>query len=270
MDDSDPQLLSSHQPGSKVVKSTGGSSGSVPDKDLPEFKVSTPELTTTAAAVSSSQYAKQLALLAEMGFTDREFNLKTLQAANGNMQDALEIIVAANQRLRKKKSLSQDSWDPSGATVAVAAAAAMATKKHQAPIVDLMDSLDLRVEDNGVKDVVVVKDNTAGYKAFSIASNGSEPFQALDSPAIPTAAAAASSFLDDSNPWAQVTDAKTAETFLDSRDTTGDVKDGTQSAGSQEQQGTEAEEDNNDPLAFNPFKSTTSNHFSDDLFANPW
>ena len=47
-------------------------------------------------------YSKQLSLLSEMGFTDHEFNFKTLKAANGNMQDVLEIIVAANQKQKRK------------------------------------------------------------------------------------------------------------------------------------------------------------------------
>lgn len=47
-------------------------------------------------------YSKQLLLLSEMGFTDHEFNFKTLKAANGNMQDVLEIIVAANQKQKRK------------------------------------------------------------------------------------------------------------------------------------------------------------------------
>ena len=50
----------------------------------------------------NSNYSKQLTLLAEMGFTDTEFNYKTLKAANGNMQEALEIIVVANNKQRRK------------------------------------------------------------------------------------------------------------------------------------------------------------------------
>jgi len=49
-----------------------------------------------------TNYSKQLTLLSEMGFTDSDFNYKTLRAANGNLQEALEIIVAANQKSRKK------------------------------------------------------------------------------------------------------------------------------------------------------------------------
>lgn len=52
--------------------------------------------------VSESNYSKQLTLLTEMGFTDTEFNYKTLKAANGNMQEALEIIVAANHKSRRR------------------------------------------------------------------------------------------------------------------------------------------------------------------------
>lgn len=51
---------------------------------------------------TGSNYSKQLLLLSEMGFTDHEFNFKTLKAANGNMQDVLEIIVAANQKQKRK------------------------------------------------------------------------------------------------------------------------------------------------------------------------
>lgn len=53
---------------------------------------------------SHSPYGNQLALLAEMGFVDSEFNLKALKAANGNTQEALEIIVAANQKQTRKPS----------------------------------------------------------------------------------------------------------------------------------------------------------------------
>ena len=51
---------------------------------------------------SDAHYTKQLTLLNEMGFSDNEFNYKTLRAANGNMQEALEIIVATNQKQRRK------------------------------------------------------------------------------------------------------------------------------------------------------------------------
>ena len=50
----------------------------------------------------TTNYSKQLVLLSEMGFTDTEFNHKTLKAANGNMQEALEIIVASNNKQRRK------------------------------------------------------------------------------------------------------------------------------------------------------------------------
>lgn len=53
---------------------------------------------------SSSNYSKQLSLLSEMGFADSEFNHKILKAANGNMQEALEIIVATNQKQKRKTS----------------------------------------------------------------------------------------------------------------------------------------------------------------------
>jgi hypothetical protein len=57
---------------------------------------------TSASESYNSNFSKQLALLSEMGFTDTDFNYKTLKAANGNMQEALEIIVAANQKQRRK------------------------------------------------------------------------------------------------------------------------------------------------------------------------
>lgn len=66
-----------------------------PSTNLNSFKSSTSDN-------SSSNFSKQLTLLSEMGFTDTEFNYKTLKAANGNMQEALEIIVAANQKQRRK------------------------------------------------------------------------------------------------------------------------------------------------------------------------
>lgn len=50
----------------------------------------------------NNNYSKQLTLLSEMGFTDTEFNYKTLKAANGNLQEALEIIVASNNKQRRK------------------------------------------------------------------------------------------------------------------------------------------------------------------------
>lgn len=57
---------------------------------------------TSSSEINNFNFSKQLALLSEMGFTDTEFNYKTLKAANGNMQEALEIIVAANQKQRRK------------------------------------------------------------------------------------------------------------------------------------------------------------------------
>lgn len=51
---------------------------------------------------SNSSFNKQLTLLSEMGFTDTEFNYKILKASNGNMQEALEIIVASNNKQRRK------------------------------------------------------------------------------------------------------------------------------------------------------------------------
>lgn len=53
---------------------------------------------------TDANYSKQLTLLSEMGFTDSEFNYKTLKASNGNMQEALEIIVASNQKSKRKSS----------------------------------------------------------------------------------------------------------------------------------------------------------------------
>lgn len=57
---------------------------------------------TSGSESYNANFSKQLALLSEMGFTDTDFNYKTLKAANGNMQEALEIIVAANQKHRRK------------------------------------------------------------------------------------------------------------------------------------------------------------------------
>lgn len=57
---------------------------------------------TSVSESYTANFSKQLALLSEMGFTDADFNYKTLKAANGNMQEALEIIVAANQKQRRK------------------------------------------------------------------------------------------------------------------------------------------------------------------------
>lgn len=57
---------------------------------------------TSSSESCNTDFSKKLALLSEMGFTDTDFNYKTLKAANGNMQEALEIIVAANQKQRRK------------------------------------------------------------------------------------------------------------------------------------------------------------------------
>jgi hypothetical protein len=65
------------------------------------FKMSSPEILSLSL---SHPFAKQLNLLSEMGFKDSELNLKILNASNGNMQDALEIIVASNQKNRRKPS----------------------------------------------------------------------------------------------------------------------------------------------------------------------
>ncbi len=210
----------------------------VDDDDLPEFKVSTPDMN----ASSSLQFSKQLVLLAEMGFTDTEFNLKTLQAANGNLQEALEIIVAANQRLRKKKSISASTADE---IELFSTANSFAPVKKQQPIVDLMDSLDL------------------GMNNTSSNSRKSSSTSANAGPAL---------FNDDSNPWSQL-DSKSGNHFSESFDPISSPHEPVieEVVIPEVEDKDEDEKDNNDdPLAFNPFKSTTSNQFSDDLFANPW
>lgn len=85
------------------------SSNEKSQNDLMDSQVfnSSYDINSSAFKESSSEsagvnYSKQLTLLSEMGFTDSEFNYKTLKAANGNMQEALEIIVAANQKNRRK------------------------------------------------------------------------------------------------------------------------------------------------------------------------
>lgn len=68
------------------------------------FESSANDFKTSSSGTYDSNYSKQLTLLSEMGFTDSEFNHKILKAANGNMQEALEIIVATNQKQKRKPS----------------------------------------------------------------------------------------------------------------------------------------------------------------------
>lgn len=78
------------------------SSGSSSKDGYGFFKMmNSPEILSVS---TSHPFAKQLDLLSEMGFKDSELNLKILKASNGNMQDALEIIVASNQKNRRKLS----------------------------------------------------------------------------------------------------------------------------------------------------------------------
>jgi len=87
-----------------LKSSSEGSKNNIMDS---EFSYEFSSMGSNAFKTSSSEsynanFSKQLALLSEMGFTDTDFNYKTLKAANGNMQEALEIIVAANQKQRRK------------------------------------------------------------------------------------------------------------------------------------------------------------------------
>lgn len=97
---------SSSSSGPMSLKSvpTGRSANNIMDSEFSDEPASTNlnSFKTSTSENSSSNFSKQLTLLSEMGFTDTEFNYKTLKAANGNMQEALEIIVAANQKQRRK------------------------------------------------------------------------------------------------------------------------------------------------------------------------
>lgn len=72
------------------------------DSEVSYEQSSTNTFKNSSSDSFNTNYSKQLTLLSEMGFTDTEFNYKTLKAANGNMQEALEIIVAANNKQRRK------------------------------------------------------------------------------------------------------------------------------------------------------------------------
>ena len=260
MDDSSSS--SPQQSGTRMVLKK--KSSVMDDDDLPEFKVSTPELT------NNTQYAKQLTLLAEMGFTDTEFNLKTLQAANGNMQDALEIIVAANQRLRKKKSISSSASDELNETDLFSSAVGSSTTKKPQPIVDLMDSLDLgHGQESSRKSSTSHSGNTGNTGNTGNIGNTTNVTTNQQF------------FIDDSNPWSQLDTPAAVNSSSKSNDSI-DPIDPVIETGIEPIPSIEPitevdsspsdlpENSMDDPLAFNPFKSTTSSQFSDDLFANPW
>lgn len=189
-------------------------------------------------------YNKQLDLLAEMGFHDREFNLKTLKAANGNMQDALEIIVAANQKLRNKPSVNKAP-----------------------PSKNILDELD-------------------SISPAPATTSQAWPEEPIPSPIVPIESQFASVSLDE--PWGSIEESKPVKTKIAPLEETHEPEPQSQEYQSQDYQynepephepeSTEQETSNeqedthdysNDPLAFNPFKSSTT-PYSDDLFANPW
>jgi hypothetical protein len=234
------------QPSSRMILKKKSSVMDDVDAALTEFKASTPDL------ASSAQFSKQLTLLTEMGFTDTDFNLKTLQAANGNIQDALEIIVAANQRLRKKKSISSSSAAANDEFDSSDLFASAATKRTSQPIVDLMDALELGVESRRKSSVT-----NGGVAAASTNT--------------------ASSFIDDSNPWSQLDSNNNVASPMSSESVpvvveqiTEPISEFDKFQSSSSSPSSASLPIDEDPLAFNPFKSTTSNQFSDDLFANPW
>lgn len=199
--------------------------------DMPDFKVSTPEL-NTASMGSSNAYDKQLSLLSEMGFNDTEFNLKTLKAANGNMQDALEIIVAANHKLKQSKQPEPffDEWATSNSSATIPERRP-SKKSNSQPVVDLMDSFGMEPLKQSLVDEVV---DESGKDSFEGAA---DPWSSYQKSSIESHSA-------------PIEEHPTIEQSID--------------------ESTIDEPDDNDPLAFNPFKSSNTTHLSDELFANPW
>lgn len=87
------------------LKSSGDKSkNNIMDSEFTSESSSANNFKTSSSETFGSNYSKQLSLLSEMGFTDAEFNHKILKAANGNMQEALEIIVATNQKQKRRSS----------------------------------------------------------------------------------------------------------------------------------------------------------------------
>lgn len=187
-------------------------------------------------------YAKQLDLLAEMGFHDREFNLKTLKAANGNMQDALEIIVAANQKLRNRPS-----------SISKAPPSSNSYNKN------ILDDLDF-----------ITPTPTSDMTAWP--EGPTTTLHQLQSQPIESQFASVS--LDE--PWGETIDVTKVDIPQEeSLEVNPDQyqSDDTpieQTIEETVEESTDTNDYSNDPLAFNPFKSTSTTPYSDDLFANPW